>query len=135
MPSQSIHAPACLITAALSVPAALILGASPWQSLQVGAGCVMGIIVSPDLDLVNPLRRVPVVGWLWGAYWWPYRRALRHREIGSHLPGLGTFVRAVCMIPFWWALWECFGLGFGWMLAGLAVADTVHALLDAWWIF
>ena len=133
MPNQSAHAPACLITAALAVPAALILGASPWQAVQVSAGCCLGVIVSPDLDLVNPLRRVPVIGWLWGAYWWPYRLAMPHRTGWSHTPGLGTLGRALWLLPLWFGLWVVFGLAPWWIVAGLAVADTVHALLDAWW--
>jgi len=79
------------------------------------------------------LRRVPVLGWLWGCYWAPYRWAMPHRDRWSHAPGLGTLGRMLWLAPLWFGMWWWFGVGFGWVALGLAVADVVHSGLDAFW--
>lgn len=133
MPSARIHAPACAIlaVAALTLPlyTALTLG----EAAQVSAGCALGVIVSPDLDMVNPLKRVPVIGWLWGAWWFVYRWAIPHRSKFSHAPLVGTLGRVVWLLPLWVAWWLVTGLGAGWIIVGLAVADFGHIALDAFW--
>lgn len=133
MPSNRIHAPACLACAVVALPASLLLGASLAAAAQISAGCALGTIVTPDLDLVNPLDRVPVLGWLYGAYWFGYRAAIPHRDRYSHAPIVGTLGRALYLLPLWFALWLVTGLGPGWIIAGLAVADTTHTFLDAFW--
>ncbi len=133
MPSASIHTPACLIAAGIALALPLVTPLTLWDAAQVSAGCALGTIVSPDLDMVNPLKRVPVVGWLYGAYWFGYRVAIPHRDRYSHAPIVGTLGRALWLTPLWFALWVVTGLGPGWIIAGLAVADFIHVVLDAFW--
>jgi len=103
-----------------------------WQTcIAAGIGCASGVAVSPDLDLVNTVR-VPVIGWLWGAYWWPYRKLIAHRAYISHAPIVGTLVRLAYLMPIIIIAISILppGLVAAWA-AGLACADILHSLLDA----
>lgn len=133
MPGSRIHTPACAILSVAALTLPLVTPLTPGEAAQVAAGCALGVIVSPDQDLVNPLRRVPVIGWLWGAYWAMYRWAIPHRSKFSHAPLVGTLGRVVWLLPLWVAWWFVTGLGAGWIIAGLAVADFGHVALDAFW--
>lgn len=133
MPGSRIHNRACAILAVAALALPLYTPLTPGEAAQVSAGCALGVIVSPDLDLVNPLRRVPVIGWLWGAYWAMYRVAIPHRSKFSHAPLVGTLGRVLWLLPLWVALWALTGLGPGWIIAGLAGVDVIHLALDAFW--
>lgn len=109
--------------------AAVLLGLT--TSPAIAVGCVAGLILSPDLDTrSNALRRWDSCGLGW--YWWPYRNAIRHRSPLSHWPVLGTLGRLLWLTPFlglllWGGLPEMVMI---WAGVGLAIADTVHWVLD-----
>jgi len=131
MPTAKLHNPACLIAAPLVAVGAASLGCDLQTCLAAGIGCASGVAVSPDLDLVNTVR-VPVVGWIWGAYWWPYRKIVAHRSRFSHMPVLGTLGRAAYLMPIILIAISILppGLVAAWA-TGLACADILHSLLDA----
>jgi len=61
-------------------------------------GCGVGLLITPDLDLEGAtfteqaLRRIPVVGWMYQAAFYPYAMAFKHRGL-SHNLLLGTVTR------------------------------------------
>jgi len=64
------------------------------------AGCITGLLLTPDLDLNNGnisdtfIRRAfPPAQWLWRLFWTPYAILLPHRSLFSHFPFLGTLLR------------------------------------------
>jgi len=131
MPGSATHNPACLILAPVVMAGAATLGGD-WQTcIAAGIGCASGVAVSPDLDMVNTVR-VPVIGWIWGAYWWPYRKLIAHRAYISHAPIAGTLVRLAYLMPIIIIAISILppGLVAAWA-AGLACADIGHAVLDA----
>lgn len=86
----------------------LPLGFIDPRLLFISAGCLLGIIVSPDLDLdfvfnisSTIFLRIPLVGWIltyiWSAFWHPYAYAFRHRG-SSHTPIIGTITRVSYML-------------------------------------
>ena len=131
MPTAKTHNPACLILAPVVMAGAATLGCDLQTCLAAGFGCASGVAVSPDLDLVNTVR-IPVIGWVWGAYWWPYRKLIAHRAYISHAPIVGTLVRLAYLMPIIIIAISILppGLVAAWS-AGLACADVGHSLLDA----
>lgn len=131
MADGKTHATTSLVGGALTF-AALTLAGAPEAGILIGSGCVVGIVLTPDLDM----PRGPI---LWRLYWKPYELAIAHRSVYSHAPILGTFGRfaylvlpallilaaAGIVIPdsIWPVLLKVF--------AGLCVSDTLHAILDA----
>jgi len=74
--------------------------------LAIGAAC--GYFVTPDIDIPHRtheewrmIRRLPVLGRLWAAYWAAYGQLFTHRGI-SHAPFIGTLTRVV--YGFWWVV-------------------------------
>ena len=92
------------------IPIAAVIGAAAifiplawWERLSLSAlGCLMGIVLPPDLDQdswVTATRiwfRIPLVGWIIGYaysfYFYPYAYNFKHRGI-SHHPVWGTLTR------------------------------------------
>ena len=83
---------------------------------------------------------------LWFAVWWPYARLIpRHRHPLSHFPLVGTAGRVIylsaILVLLWFAAgfmapmpalsWPAPDSALWWGLAGLAVVDALHALMDA----
>lgn len=119
------------------------------QPVEYCAGLAAGILLSPDLDVDNGnisdalLRRVArPLQWAWRILWTPYAMLIPHRHWLSHAPILSTLVR----LGYLWlaANAAVFGmdrlgvdiaLSVAWdwrFFWGLAQADAVHALADAW---
>lgn len=70
---------------------------NPWFYVT---GMVVGLLVTPDLDLNNGnisdtmIRKVfPPAQWLWRFLWTPYSLLVPHRSVFSHFPLLGTTLR------------------------------------------
>ena len=116
----------------------------PTASLA-GLGCLVGIVLSPDLDQESISRTewriVHVtfgVGWLWPFLSWPYARLVPHRSIWSHAPLLGTAGRvayfgSLVTVALWLAGVTVYQEDVMWLaplVAGLAVSDTLHWLMD-----
>lgn len=115
--------------------------------LAAGGGCLLGIILSPDLDQESLsaaeykiVKYTLGLGFLWAMLWFPYALAIKHRSPISHWPLLGTAGRLVYL--------GAFGLiahSFGWVpplvplpllawgVAGLAVSDAAHWFMDFHW--
>lgn len=81
------------------------LGLPASAAWQVGAGLLVGLLITPDIDQAQTtheearLRSIPIVGNLvrgvWEALWYPYAKAVPHRADFSHAPLLGTAARMV----------------------------------------
>lgn len=148
VPNGRAHTIACLATAAVS-GCAIYFGnlASLTTSCNVAEGALIGILISPDLDIENGnisnyyLRKIsPPLAWLWRWLWWPYGKLFRHRGI-SHWPIIGTGSRILYIVT-WIMLITIILIMFGirvpmqydWAVTrilGLAIADIVHATMDA----
>ena len=149
IPGGKVHGAITLATASGVVAPYLIVqwGGSPYWYV---AGCLVGLLVTPDLDLNNGnisdtvLRRVfPPAQWLWRLFWTPYSLALPHRSKFSHFPFLGTLVRIGYVFLLLNLLNLLFflvgnifdGYRFVWMwnwsfFFGLAHVDALHYLAD-----
>jgi hypothetical protein len=91
----------------------------------IGVGCLLGVLLTPDLDLSENERARN----LWYLLWWPYGKLFHHRSRLSHLPVVGTGIRlAYVLWPVWvgWRFW----LPPWEILVGLVMADLLHALAD-----
>jgi len=133
MPGGRTHAVITLISAPLSAAAALGAGADGAQTLVVLAGHLSALVVQPDLDMISTIR-VPLVGQLWSAYWYPYRVAISHREAWSHAPIVGTLMRAGYLMPIWalaWCSWPTLADVYLLWMCGLVLPDILHAIADA----
>ena len=123
------------------------LGVATRAGMSASAGCLAGILLTPDLDFLTMtksewlvVRWLPVIGWLWLAIWDLYARLLPHRNALSHLPILGTAGRLLYLGSFAYGLWLLMHppvlptlppaevLIYG--LIGLLVSDTFHWLMD-----
>lgn len=133
MPSGRVHSIITLASAPATAALALAAGATQEQALYVTAGHLSGLVVQPDLDLVSTIR-IPVIGWAWAAYWWPYRYAMSHREAFSHAPLIGTLMRAGYIMPLWmvaWCIWPHLASVYLLWALGLVLPDILHAVADA----
>ena len=124
----------------IAVPAAVITG---WISndvvgaLLVSVGCVMGIVLSPDLDIDGKTYSETVLPepfeTVWYLYWYVYARLIAHRSWVSHAPVVSTLIR--CVYAMWWVplVWHIdvawWGYAF-WVFVGLCVSDTMHWIMD-----
>ncbi len=151
MPSGKVHG-AMTISAASGVIAPYLivqLNGNPYWYL---AGTLVGLFITPDLDLNNPnysdfiLRRIfPPFQWIWRILWTPYSLFLPHRSPISHFPIIGTLFRIgyifLLLNLFSW-LFSLFGNIFNntvshfiWFwntsfVLGLIHVDTLHFLAD-----
>lgn len=128
------HAIASLVLAPVVAYGTFIRTYNPLVAIGVGAGCVFGIVMSPDLDINHSTygeNLLPgCVGSVWKSWWWLYGFVLPHRHWLSHAPIIGTLVRIV--YAFWWiALIDAHWFVVLWPVwCGLALSDTAHWLMD-----
>ena len=125
------------VTAAISPYIAQEIGAQ--AAGGVVAGAVAGWLVTPDADIPHRthdewrmIRRLPVLGRLWVAYWSPYGELFTHRGI-SHAPVIGTLTRALYAL--WWLPFVAETLPVPFLVAMLAawcVQDMAHLAADGW---
>jgi len=118
-------------TIAISILLAVLAVATfTWANLFMAAGALIGLVLSPDLDL--SWSRLGLFGKISLAD--EYTKLFKHRKI-SHVPVIGTLTRAPVFGIFvaifflvtgfkvpWRALWLIF-----W---GMVVGDTWHIALD-----
>lgn len=143
MSSGKTHAQ---ITALITPPVGLITLAiaGPVYALLATCGCLLGILLSPDLDQPTytyseylMLRFNKLLGTLWVLFWAPYAKAVPHRSRLSHWPILGTLGRVLYLgiplllldvvlpltiVPAWGHIFAA--------VIGLAVSDTAHWATD-----
>ena len=149
MPAGKIHAMASIVTAA-SAGAALYFNnlASLTSSCNVAGGALLGVLVSPDLDLMENgnysmviLRaRSYYLAEIWRLFWWPYARLSKHRGV-SHWPIIGTLLRVIYIIIIYFILAIVLSLigirvplyfdPLAPYIAGLMLADFVHIVMDS----
>jgi uncharacterized metal-binding protein len=154
MSTGRVHALATVVAAGASGPLLFSLGHFPLGgAASFVAGCMLGLVITPDLDIRHGTHAEEVVrstvggffAGLWFALWWPYAHIIpRHRHPLSHFPLLGTAGRVLYLCLLLGLVW--FGLGFlvplpplyappaesglWWALAGLCLVDTLHAMMD-----
>lgn len=136
----------------LSVPTGIATGiaaSDPVVGLGALLGCLLGMILTPDLDQVaisfsewGMVKKLGPLGFFWMGLWYFYARAIPHRSPLSHLPILGTAIRVVYTASLLVAAWAILGRpilppmpvwGWAFLLGGfegLVVSDTGHFLLD-----
>lgn len=154
MPSGRVHAAATVAAAGLLSPLLVVAAhQAPLCAAAFGLGCLVGVVINPDLDVRRGtyswtvVRRTfgSIAGWLWALFWFPYARLIpRHRHLLSHLPLLGTGLRLLYLLAFFALGWLLLGrfvelpafrtLVFHplalWAAAGLAVVDALHSAMD-----
>jgi len=146
MASGFQHKQASIAAAPIAGVAAAIIFQDVLFGTLVFVGCLLGIILTPDLDLLPELDNWNVSG-LWKLYWYPYARMIPHRGDVSHIPLLGTAVRLVYLLmPFTIAAMVLqfqgipvlfYLINFSQIMnggvavfVGLVVSDTLHWLMD-----
>ena len=148
MPNGRVHATASICTAILSFVILSCNGiASFVYCLDITLGALLGVLVSPDLDLMENGNYSMVIlrkhsdflASLWRLFWLPYGKLSHHRGM-SHWPIIGTLIRAVyIIIPIIIIaiIIIQLGLPISWNMAwfvplfiGLMLADFVHIVLD-----
>lgn len=120
--------------------------------LLAGAGCMSGVVLSPDLDIEHKTasERVlwglsPIIGLPFELAFMPYAWAFPHRSPISHWPVLGTLGRLAYLVvllvilqlhlrrlglEFDALFWTRYPrAAFAWA-AGLAVSDGLHWVMD-----
>jgi len=154
MPSGKIHALATCIAAGAISPLIYLSGQSIPNALTFAGGCIIGLLVTPDLDVRHwdthsktILRRSAgsLAGALWNLIWLPYARFIpRHRHPLSHGPLQGTALRVAYLLALtaliWWLLGYVFPMpalshlaltpAIWWALGGLALVDVLHWGMD-----
>lgn len=150
MSSGYVHARATIVLAPLIASLAYISVNNIDLALQLGLGCLIGVFLTPDLDIdrvrILSSSVMGKVGNIWRTYWYVYSRWLPHRSFLSHFPIVGTLVRLAYLglLPLTINLFcyysgnESYNLqevvGFvwdmRWIVAGLTIADLLHYLMD-----
>ena len=118
-------------------------------SMAIGAGCLVGTLVSCDLDVDGGnysyylVRRVTgnIGSFLWGVFWWPYAVVVPHRSTISHFPVISTIIRAtyllipiiIIMMLLKIPLPTTISPLWTWAFLGLCLSDLLHIILDAFW--
>ncbi len=157
MPNGNVHALSTTLIGGIVSPLLVLSVGQPTPvAVAFAAGCLVGIVVNPDLDVRTGSHSYDVmkktggslVGRLWRLLWQPYARLIpSHRHPLSHFPVLGTILRLGYMIIVpvlvWWLLGFFVRLPpipslsitplVFWGVLGLMVSDTLHTLLDWFW--
>lgn len=152
MATGSQHAAGTLVLTPITAAGAWWLTNGDMTTAVIaGAGCLSGLLISPDLDMEGVtnseywlVRWTLGLGWLWVMLWYPYAVIARHRGL-SHAPLIGTIGRVLYVIilyagfylllayffnlklPLWPILLWRPGVVF---VGGLAISDIGHWLLD-----
>jgi uncharacterized metal-binding protein len=124
------------------------MASGPIEGAGAFLGCLLGIILTPDLDQIGIsksewglVKKLGPLGFIWMALWWPYAVSIKHRSLLSHLPVLGTAIRLIYCAALLIIIWTILGRPalvmpvWGWALLrgglkGLVVSDTGHFILD-----
>jgi uncharacterized metal-binding protein len=150
MASGRIHAACSVALAAVSYGVIASTSNDFRAATACGAGCLLGILMTPDLDQEGlsssenaVIKWTMGLGFLWLMLWYPYARLIKHRSPISHFPILGTFGRLLYLfvaaaIPAYFgyrlkAPPDAFWPLFWWGVAGLALSDTGHYVFDLKW--
>ena len=112
------------------------------RAVAIGVGLVVGILITPDIDLLSITheeRRIQrhlgsTAKVLWMLLWQQYARGIRHRCPLSHAPIRSTLIRAAYLWPAWalagWLFPPSWWSLACWLLAGWITQDTLHWAMD-----
>jgi len=154
MPSGKAHAIATCAAAGALSPVLYLAGQSLPTTLAFAGGCLLGLVVTPDLDVRQRdthaetiMRRSGgcLVGAIWNLLWLPYAWLIpRHRHPLSHWPVLGTALRLAYLLAApalaWWVIGQFIPLPAlprlaltpltWWAIGGMALVDALHWGMD-----
>lgn len=134
MSSGKVHAKASLSIAIPALAGAWYLTDDLVAGLLCGAGCVLGVLLSPDLDVdgktVSETILPEPLETLFYLYFLPYALIVKHRSRMSHAPLVSTAIRV--LYAFWWLILVDITLFWQlrWLWIGLAISDALHWLMD-----
>lgn len=134
MSSGKTHAVASMAIATPVMVGVSVITGNPIIGFMSGAGCLLGIPVSPDLDIdhrtVSETMFPEPFRTLYFLWWLPYAKLLPHRSFWSHTPGVGTALRII--YGFWWlpVLFDVSLVGLWSLWLGLAISDLLHWIMD-----
>lgn len=132
MPDGKTHAILTVATSSTLFSASNYLEVPLDVSISLVAGCLVGLILTPDLDQAESRKG------LWAIFWFPYGKLIKHRDIWSHFPILSTVIRLIYMfsVPLFLLWWNYRIEDWGhwnyilYAILGLISADTIHFLAD-----
>jgi uncharacterized metal-binding protein len=154
MATGTTHGRITLYLAVITSPIALIATHSIIESVAIGLGCLIGLVIDPDLDIdhvtESERRMIKLFGplaYLWLGLWLPYALIIPHRSFLSHMPILGTAIRLLYLAG--WLYLTLYSLDMVdkalvilgsnlgvimWLCLGLAISDIGHWIAD-WSMF
>lgn len=107
------------------------------DNIQVSIGLLLGTIITPDYDfdkiyIKKIIKKIPVLGFLWNLYWYPYSKLFKHRGL-SHNVLLGTLTRFLYLsLPILlFCLFNNISFTYIYILLGWYIQDFVHYILDS----
>ena len=149
MPSGRIHSITNIVVGLSGSATMLLLSRGVEEIAGISTGAVIGILLSPDLDVDNGniadymIKRYTggIVETVWTMLWTVYRKAFKHRSFLSHFPLVSTIIRIAYLSVFYFLIaaplkwvaslvhidWPTF---WWWAFVGLVLADTSHWGLD-----
>lgn len=147
MPDGKTHAAMTAFAAAALYGAGYLAGMPRADLFALSGGCLLGLVISPDLDVNDRIYahhlvqreagRLPALAWRW--IWLPYSRLVPHRHWVSHTPLVGTSLRLGYLALIAWFLLALFGHPWPWTelpawapltVIGLAASDALHFSAD-----
>lgn len=134
-------------SALAAIPSGLAVGLTygPGPGVLTALGCLTGIAVGPDNDMLTIttyewaiIKRTLGLGYIWLGYWGPYAAIFKHRSFWSHAPVISTAIRILYILPLLYILSAVLrqSLGhfmwntFWWVGIGLLISDTLHWIMD-----
>lgn len=111
------------------------------DSNMLGIGFILGTIITPDYDfnkiyVKKLIKKIPVLGFFWNLYWYPYSLLFKHRGI-SHNLILGTITRVIylCLpIILLYVLGYIYiqlSFYYIYIIIGWYIQDFIHYILDS----
>lgn len=119
------------------------------DNIYLAIGLLLGTIITPDYDfnkiyIKKLIKKIPVLGFFWNLYWYPYSLLFKHRGI-SHNLILGTITRVIylCLPLFIYILYAYHNkidltfinnidlIKIIYMLSGWYIQDFIHYILDS----
>jgi len=137
MTSGDIHNKMTVAITPVVIIGVSLLVKNPWYGIVAGAGCLSGMVLTPDLDQegINKIEWIIIkkslgLGFLWLMYWYPYALIMKHRSFASHFPIVSTAIRFIYQF---WALFIFSDIDivyYALFFVGLCFSDIVHYYLD-----
>lgn len=144
------HAKATLVATPIVAGVVFVLRDDIELAAWAAAGCISGILLSPDLDQESVshaewklIRATLGIGYVWLAFWGPYASIIRHRSPLSHAPLFGTAFRLLylwggaALLAYLFSDWRLPPLEWFaqqpefWAAAvGLILSDLLHWIFD-----